>query len=116
MRAVTLLALLALAGCGRSPAQSGQLREAKALIAGHCAACHVVPGVRTATGTVGPPLDGLRHRQVIAGHFSNSRDNLIRWIAHPQAMLPGDAMPDTGVNEAQAALIADYLTALDNRL
>jgi cytochrome c2 len=107
-----LLASMALAACSQGPREA-RTHEARALIAANCAACHVVPGVGRATGTVGPPLVGLAHRQVIAGHFSNSRGNMIRWIAHPQRMLPGDAMPDTGIDERQAALVADYLYSLD---
>jgi cytochrome c len=114
MRAVIALFLLLLGGCGASPAGDARAREARALIAAHCGTCHVVPGVRTATGTVGPPLAGLARRQVIAGHFANSRSNLINWIAHPQEMSPGNAMPDTGVDARQSAIIADYLYSLDD--
>ena len=92
MRGLILFAALALAGCGHG----GTHAEARALIAQRCAACHIVHGVPSAVGRVGPSLAGIARQQIIAGHFSNDRNTLARWIAHPQAMLPGDAMPDTG--------------------
>ncbi|MBV9841807.1 MAG: c-type cytochrome [Sphingomonadaceae bacterium] len=109
MRRLIPLLLLALAAC-----QSNDPRaQAKALIASRCAACHVVPGVRTAVGVVGPSLADIANRQVIAGKFANNRDNLIRWIMHPQAMMPGSAMPEMGISQPQATQIADYLRTLD---
>lgn len=73
----------------------------------------MVPGVREARGRVGPSLAGIARRQVIAGYFPNSRENLVRWISHPQAMLPRNAMPDTGLTPHQANVVADYLYTLD---
>jgi cytochrome c1 len=35
------------------------------------------------------------------------------WISRPQSLLPGDAMPDTGLTPEQAAAVADYLYTLD---
>lgn len=34
-----------------------------------CGSCHAIKGVRTATGGVGPPLDGIALRVIIAGGF-----------------------------------------------
>ncbi len=109
MRWLISLPLLALASCG----QGSHHAEARALIASHCSACHIVPGVASATGRVGPSLAGIASQQMIAGRFANDRQTLARWIAHPQAMLPGTAMPDTGLTGAQALIIADYLATLD---
>jgi cytochrome c1 len=111
MRALipALLPFALLAGCSGG----GGHDEAKALIAAHCAACHIVPGVGAANGRVGPPLAGIGQRQVIAGFFPNSRPNLVRWIGHSQDMLPGNAMPNSGLTPRQAAAVADYLYTLD---
>lgn len=113
-RLILIASLLALAACNghKGPAD---VDEGKALIATHCIACHTIPGVRGATGTVGPPLAGLAKRQVIAGRYQNNRANLERWIMHPQAMLPGTAMPEMGLTQAQAHAIADYLYTLDGK-
>jgi len=109
MRRLTFLLLAGLGGCGHG----GRHAEARSLIAERCASCHVVPGVAKASGRVGPSLAGIAGQQIIAGHFANDRLNLARWIAHPQRMLPGDAMPETGLTDRQALAIADYLATLD---
>lgn len=105
MRALTLL-VLALAGCAPRP-------PAVAIIAEHCAACHRVPGVPGAVGRVGPSLAGIGRQQIIAGYFPNSRHNLVLWISEPQRLLPGNAMPDTGLTPQEANQVADYLYTLD---
>jgi cytochrome c2 len=86
---------------------------AKALIACNCAACHTVPGVPSAVGKVGPSLKGVAIRQVIAGKFANSKPVMVRWIMHPQQLVPGTAMPEMGLTQVQAMQIADYLFTLD---
>ncbi len=109
MRWLILLSIFGLAACHGD----GRQREAKALIAARCATCHIVPGVSSAVGRVGPPLAGIAAQQIIAGRYANDRATLIRWIMHPQAMQPGSAMPEMGITESQAALIATYLETLD---
>lgn len=74
-----------------------------------CGACHVIPGIRNATGQVGPPLHGFRERGVIAGRLANTGENLARWILDPQAVSPGNAMPTLGLTEQEARDIAAYL-------
>lgn len=49
---------------------------------------------------------------VVAGMLRNSPANLIRWIRDPQGVVPGNAMPDMGVTEADARDIAAYLYTL----
>jgi cytochrome c len=113
MRELALLTFLCLlVGCGRAP-DSARFKEAKSLIAANCAGCHQVPGVARAHGRVGPSLAGIAHQQIIAGHFVNSPLMLARWIAYPQVLLPGDAMPQTGITLEQAQSIATYLYSLD---
>jgi cytochrome c1 len=77
-----------------------------------CGSCHVVPGVRGARGTVGPPLTDFGRRQYIAGALVNTPENLIRWIRDPQAVEPGTVMPVLGVSETDARDIAAYLLGL----
>jgi cytochrome c2 len=111
-RLVLFLALGALAACNAGkPEDSAQI--AKRLIADHCAACHVVPGVALATGRVGPSLAHIRQQQMIAGYFANTPGVLIRWIERPQEMLPGNAMPDMHLSHLQSMTIADYLYTMD---
>jgi cytochrome c2 len=106
-----LLAMTALAACNH-PAADRQA-AARTLIAAQCAACHVVPGIATARGQVGPSLAGLARRQVIAGRLPNTPENLRRFLLHPQSVQPGGAMPELGLTPAEAAAITDYLYMLD---
>jgi cytochrome c len=113
MRGLTfLLALSLLAGCGQN-GDRVRAREARTLIANHCAACHWVPGVAVATGRVGPSLAHIGSQQIIAGYFVNSPEMLTQWIEHPQKLLPGNAMPEMGLSPDQAAVIVDYLYTME---
>lgn len=77
-----------------------------------CVACHTIPGLTGSDTRVGPPLQGLARRTLIAGRLPNTPDNLVRWIRSPQQFKPGTAMPDLGVTPEHAQLMADYLSAL----
>jgi|1186.fasta_scaffold160946_2 cytochrome c2 len=74
-----------------------------------CGSCHAVKGVRTATGSVGPPLDGIALRVIIGGHLSNTPDNMEKWIRDPQQVSPGTAMPDLNVGAEDARDITAFL-------
>lgn len=74
-----------------------------------CIGCHQVPGVAGPKTGVGPPLQGLWRRERIAGGLPNQPDTLVQWIRHPQAVKSDTAMPDLGVTEADARLMAHYL-------
>ncbi len=77
-----------------------------------CGTCHTIPGIAGATGTVGPNLSNLASQSFLAGQLSNTPDNLILWIQHPQEVRPGVDMPDMGVSYADARNIAAYLYSL----
>jgi cytochrome c1 len=113
MRRLTLLlTLILLASCGNS-AEQHRTDQAKMLIATHCGACHIVPGIPTATGRVGPSLAHIGSQQIIAGYFANSPGMLSQWIEHPQKLLPGNAMPEMGLSPKDAATIVDYLYTME---
>jgi cytochrome c2 len=77
-----------------------------------CGACHSIPGVAPARGQVGPPLDGIGGRSVLAGQLPNTPENLMRWIRDPQSIVPGTAMPVLGVTERDGRDIAAFLYTL----
>lgn len=120
---VGLLAILALAGIGCEYARErAQLRVHAAAITGGdprrgeamfiqygCGSCHALKNVRTATGSVGPPLDGIALRAIVGGHFSNTPANMERWIREPQQIAPGTAMPDLDVGAGDARDITAFL-------
>ena len=74
-----------------------------------CGSCHAMSDVRTATGMVGPPLDGVALRVIIAGHLANTPDHMQRWIRDPQHVSPGTAMPDLNVGAQDARDITAFL-------
>ncbi len=77
-----------------------------------CGACHVIAGVHAAVGTVGPKLDGVATRAELAGVLRNEPAEMMRWLRHPQQVLPGNGMPELGVTELDARDIAAYLYTL----
>ena len=108
--------LLPLAVAAGDPAWlvvGGHAERGPALITSYgCGACHTVPGVKGADGNVGPPLTRFGDRTYIAGMLRNSPSNLIRWIRDPQGVIPGNAMPNMGVSDAEARDMAAYLYTL----
>jgi cytochrome c len=77
-----------------------------------CDTCHSIPGVLTATATVGPPLSQIALRSYLAGRIDNTPENMIRWIRQPHSVDPQTAMPETGVTESDGRDIAAYLYTL----
>lgn len=114
------LVCLVLGGCTGGKAErsyavqvNGDSRHGKALIQAYgCGACHIIPGVRTARGLVGPPLILFGDRTMIAGQLPNTPDNLVRWLENPSSVESGTAMPDLGLTPDQAYDIAAYLYTL----
>ena len=78
-----------------------------------CGACHAIPGVPAARGTVGPPLDALGQRSYIAGSIPNQPANLTRFLVDPPAMKPGTGMPRLQVSPDEARHMAAFLYSLD---
>jgi mono/diheme cytochrome c family protein len=77
-----------------------------------CLTCHAIPGMVGANAPVGPPLEGIGSRAVIAGVLPNTPANMARWLRAPRSVNPGSAMPDLGMSERDARDIAAYLATL----
>ncbi|HEY5210863.1 MAG TPA: c-type cytochrome [Stellaceae bacterium] len=108
---VTPAAIGAVRNGTRSPRD--QVARGAALTAAHgCGACHSIPRVAGATGTVGPPLDNIADRAIIAGLLANNPDTMATWLRAPQRIKPGDAMPDLGLSQDEARDIAAFLATL----
>jgi cytochrome c len=113
----SLIAAAVIAGCREAAGREtrylvvgGDAARGKAAIAMYgCGSCHTIPGIRTATGMVGPPLMRWSQRTYIAGQVPNTPEFLVRWIETPQTIEPGTAMPNLGVTEGHARDIAAYL-------
>ncbi len=113
---VVLFLALLLGGC-RDDAESretgGDAARGASLIAKlGCGTCHNVPGIDGATGLVGPPLDHMGARVYIAGVLRNTPDNMAIWLREPQSVVPGNAMPNMGLDQDQARDITAYLSTL----
>jgi cytochrome c2 len=78
-----------------------------------CGSCHELAHIRKATGMVGPPLDGMAVRAMIAGKLSNKPENMERWVRDPQGVTPGTAMPDLHVSSRDARDITAFLYTRD---
>jgi cytochrome c1 len=105
--------------CGAEPAASAIAsipanpdRGRIALYQYACNACHMIPGVTGPDAHVGPSLQGIASRQLIAGTFANTPENLARWLRETQKVKPGTAMPQLGVVDQDARDIAAYLGTL----
>jgi cytochrome c1 len=79
-----------------------------------CGACHTIPGIPGANGTVGPNLAGVASRPTIAGGVvqNTGPDALKRWIMNPPGLKPGTIMPNLGLTDDQATKIVAYLETL----
>ncbi|HEV2295933.1 MAG TPA: hypothetical protein VGR35_18960 [Tepidisphaeraceae bacterium] len=84
-------------------------RGRAALVAHGCGGCHVIPGIRDATGRVGPGLDGFAERMYIGGQLPNTPENLIAWLQDPQRYAPGTAMPKLPITEPVARDMGAFL-------
>jgi cytochrome c2 len=106
----------AAAAAGTAPVwqvEGGDVARGRRLVSDFgCAGCHTIPGIRGADGNVGPPLTRVGDRQIIAGVLRNEPANLIRWLRHPQSVVPGNAMPEMGIGEQEARDIAAFLYTL----
>jgi putative membrane protein len=116
-------AALGLAGCDRdrdtsndriaSELTGGDPENGRRAIVNYgCDTCHNIPGVLTATATVGPPLMQIGLRSYLAGRIDNTPENMIKWIRQPHSIDPETAMPETGVTESDGRDIAAYLYTL----
>jgi cytochrome c2 len=97
----------AISGTGGNP------DRAPAIIAQYgCGDCHIIPGISSATGLVGPELGGLARRVYVAGVITNTPGHLIAFIVNPQGIDEKSAMPRTGITAAEARDVAAYLYAI----
>jgi cytochrome c len=113
-----LFLLINLTACGlwvpeRRDVPDGDPRRGRqALEENGCGYCHYIPGVDDADGKIAMPLDDWGDRQLIAGQFPNTVENMIPWIQNPQAMLPNTTMPNIAVTEQEARDMTAYLFSL----
>jgi cytochrome c len=111
-----LVALLAACGVAQHSGQQavgGNASTGKQDLARYaCGSCHTIPGVANAKGLIGPPLNNIGSRRIIAGKLPNTPDQMELWLRDPQSVWPGNAMPNEGVTDQEARDMAAYLFSL----
>lgn len=109
--------MLLLAACKPPPEQRQDMpqtslaRAERIIERAGCGSCHRIPGIGWPQGTVGPALNGLGARVLIAGQLPNQPDLLAAYIRNAPALVPNSAMPAMPVTEEEARDIAAYLYA-----
>ncbi|GJG86949.1 cytochrome c oxidase subunit II [Gemmatimonadetes bacterium T265] len=95
-----------------APATADATAGYNAFMGSACTLCHAIRGT-PAQGRNGPDLTHVGSRLRIAGGMlANTRGNLQGWIANPQALKPGSAMPTVELSSADLQAITTYLQSL----
>lgn len=77
-----------------------------------CISCHAVRGT-DANAQVAPDLTHFGSRATIAaGVLDNTPENLARWLADPQAVKPGNLMPNLKLSSDEVQQLVAYLEGL----
>ena len=86
MKVLLILSAALILSCGRDPRfparemlSNGNADRGRALMQQYgCPSCHVIPGVKGASGHVGPPLNEIALRTYLAGRILNTPEGLMR--------------------------------------
>jgi cytochrome c oxidase subunit 2 len=77
-----------------------------------CGDCHAISG-SDARGASGPDLTHVASRRFLgAGISANTAENMSRWSSSPQAIKPGNRMPDQSLSASELEAITSYLETL----
>jgi cytochrome c oxidase subunit 2 len=96
----------------RTPTTSAARAGKVQFLDDQCSSCHMIRGT-PAQGLIGPDLTHLATRRTLASaEIPNTPAELSAWIRNPQAIKPGDRMPDLGLSNAQIYSIVSYLETL----
>jgi cytochrome c oxidase subunit 2 len=79
-----------------------------------CISCHAIRfGTTAIGGRIGPDLTHVGSRRTLAaGTLANTPTNMSAWIADPQAIKPGNAMPAIALDAESLRALATYLESL----
>jgi cytochrome c oxidase subunit 2 len=101
-----------------TPSAAGQpslvQQGAQVFANGACITCHTVRGT-PANAKVGPDLTHFGSRRTIAANTlpkDPEGNNLKRWLRNPQAVKPGNLMPNLNLSDADVNALAAYLESL----
>lgn len=95
-----------------TPETAQEARGYEVFFEAGCETCHAIDGT-PAVGTAGPALTDISSRLTLgSGTIYNSRTNLANWIVNPQAVKPGNLMPNTHLSPEDLEALIDYLDRL----
>jgi len=101
-----------MASPSRTPTAAGAQAGRAVFMSNQCASCHTIAGT-PAQGLVGPSLTHLATRTTLASvTIPDTPGELAAWIADPQAIKPGNRMPDLGLSRVQVNQVVAYLETL----
>ena len=100
-------------GPSTEPTDSLAIAGKELFLRSACIGCHRIEGT-PAAGIVGPDLTHMGSRMTIAAEvLPNTPENMARWLEDPQAIKPGNTMPDLGLTDEQIRLLVAYLESLE---
>jgi cytochrome c oxidase subunit 2 len=97
---------------GASEISDEHVKTGENLFFAKCGICHTVRGTR-AGGVLGPDLTHVMSRMTIgAATLPNTPAQLAAWIADPQHIKPGNAMPTLSLSAPEMTSIRQYVETL----
>lgn len=97
----------------QSKAESLKEAAAKIILDRGCVACHFIPGIPEAVGTMGPSLKNLMSREMIVnGKLENTPDGLREWLRNPKSISPSTMMPNLGLEESEIEVLIKYFKTI----
>lgn len=88
---------------------SASVVQGQELFKKSCIGCHAIGNEG---GKMAPNLTNFGERKLVAGIKPNDRQHLEQWLLNPQAMKPGNTMPNLNLTKDQAKALVDYLETL----
>lgn len=72
----------------------------------------MIPGLKGPKGKIGPSLEHVATRPIIASRLQNTPETMTRYLLNPQAANPDNAMPNMDLTSSDARDITTYLYTL----
>jgi cytochrome c oxidase subunit 2 len=79
------------------------------IFANKCLQCHAVSSENKG---LFPNLDNFANRTTLAGFRPNNEEWLRKWLIDPQAVKPGNMMPNVGLTDNEVTELVNYLQSL----
>lgn len=77
-----------------------------------CHACHIIPGIPEAVGTIGPSLKGISARRRIAGgKLKNTPANMRKWLKNPKRVKV-TMMPNVHLTDSEISTLIEFFGTL----